>query len=75
MERQTLGVALLVMGVVLVLLSLSADLIGLGISPGIGLRQWGGTILGVILGALGWFLRKGSTRPIFRKRRTILQKS
>ena len=63
MERQTLGVALLVMGVVLVLLSLSADLIGLGSSPGFGLRQWGGTILGVILGALGWFLRQGSTPP------------
>jgi len=64
MERQTLGVAPLVMGVVLVLLSLSADLTGLGSSPGFGLWQWGGTILGVILGAWGWFLwRRSPSSP------------
>jgi len=53
MERRSLWWVLLVMGAVLLLLSLTADLIGLGRSPGFGLWQWGGTILGFILMVLG----------------------
>lgn len=64
MERQNFGVALLVAGAVLLLLFLTADLLGLGRSPSFGLRQWGGTIIGIVLGALGGFLwRRGKASP------------
>ena len=68
MKRQNLGMALFVIGPVLVLLSLMADNIGLGSSAGFGLWQWGGAILGILLVVLGGFLRGRSViergRPI-----------
>jgi hypothetical protein len=46
-------VVLLVAGVLLFLVSLSADVLGFGPSPGIGLKQLAGAVVGVILAAVG----------------------
>ena len=47
------AVALLVVGVLLFLISLSADALGFGPSPGIGLKQSAGAVVGVVLAAIG----------------------
>jgi len=46
-------VVLLVAGVLLFLVSLSADALGFGPSPGIGLKQLAGAVVGVVLAAVG----------------------
>jgi hypothetical protein len=60
MNQRTLGWGLLVIGVILLFVSLTADLLGVGRGPGFGRWQWGGTILGIILVVLGGFLRQRS---------------
>jgi hypothetical protein len=60
MERRSFWWVLFVISAALLLLSLTADLTGLGRSPGFGLWQWGGTILGIVLMGLGGFLRRRS---------------
>jgi hypothetical protein len=50
---RTRGIALLVVGVLLVVISLSADFLGFGPSPGIGLKQGAGAVVGVVLAAIG----------------------
>lgn len=47
------AVALLVGGVLLVVISLSADFLGFGPSPGIGLKQSAGAVVGLVLAAIG----------------------
>ncbi len=48
-----------VVGALLLLLSLLADLIGLGPSPGFGLWQVGGSLAGLALAGVGfWLMRK-----------------
>ena len=46
-------VVLLVAGVLLFLVSLAADALGFGPSPGIGLKQLAGAAVGVIFAAVG----------------------
>jgi hypothetical protein len=53
------GAFLLVLGVVLLVLSLLADLIGVGLNPGFGYRQIIGVVLGVIAVIRGiWLLKR-----------------
>lgn len=56
---RTRGLTLLVVGVLLAVISLAADLLGFGPSPGIGLKQGAGAVVGVVLAVTGWVqLRK-----------------
>jgi hypothetical protein len=50
------GIVLLVVGIVLLVLSLVADPIGIGGSPGFGYYQIGGAIVGAILTVVGLVL-------------------
>lgn len=50
------NVILLVVGVGLLLASLSADVIGIGDDPGFGKQQTMGTIAGALLAAIGVYL-------------------
>lgn len=60
MSSKTLGVVLLVSGVLLFLVALSADSLGLGSHPGVGLKQTAGAVVGVILAAIGMRSLRGS---------------
>jgi len=54
--KKTAGIVLLVVGIIVLLLSLVADPIGIGGSPGFGYYQIGGTIVGAILTVVGLVL-------------------
>ena len=56
MDKKSWGMVLLGAGVVILLLSLAADMIGIGGAPGFGVKQIIGTIAGVIVIAVGYFL-------------------
>ena len=53
MSKKTVGAALLVVGVLLFLISAAADPLGIGGSPGIGIKQVAGIVVGVVLAAIG----------------------
>jgi hypothetical protein len=55
-RKKIVGVALLVAGAILLILSLIADPIGIGGSPIFGYKQIGGVIVGVLAAAVGLFL-------------------
>ena len=56
MSKKMIGIVLMVVGVVVVIVSLGADMMGLGATSGLGLWQALGTVLGVIIVAVGaWF--------------------
>ena len=54
-NKKTIGVVLLAVGVVLLIVSLAADSIGIGL-PGFGLKQIAGSIAGVIVAIVGFVL-------------------
>jgi hypothetical protein len=54
-NRKTIGIALLAVGVILLIVSLVADVIGIGL-PGFGLKQIAGTVAGVIVAVIGFVL-------------------
>ena len=54
--KKTVGIVLLVVGIVVLVLSLAADPIGIGGSPRFGYQQIIGTIAGVIVAVVGLFL-------------------
>lgn len=54
--RKIAGIVLLVLGIVILILSLIADLVGIGVSPMFGYRQIIGTVAGVIVAAVGLVL-------------------
>jgi len=56
MEAKTAGIVLLVVGIVVLLLSLVADSIGIGGSPGFGPYQIAGAIVGAIVTVVGLVL-------------------
>ena len=56
MNKKTLAIIMLVVGIILLLLSLVADIIGIGSSPIFGTNQIIGTIIGVILAVVGFVL-------------------
>jgi len=55
-SKKTVGIVLLVVGIVVLLLSLGADVIGLGGWLGFGPRQIVGTVVGAIVTVVGLFL-------------------
>ena len=58
-NTKTIGRILLVVGVLLLVVSILADVVGLGLSPGFGLRQIVGSIAGLALAGVGfWLMRK-----------------
>lgn len=58
MNNKTLGTVLLVAGVILLLASLTADMIGIGeAADAFGIRQIAGAVIGVVAVAVGFFLR------------------
>ena len=56
MNKKNLGIALLVVGIVVLLLSLTADMIGIGGAPGLGIKQILGAGTGVVVAVVGFFL-------------------
>jgi len=56
-----MGMLLIVGGVVLLSLSLGADLIGIGSHPGMHWKQWGGTIEGPAFALVGFWLARGKS--------------
>ena len=56
LTNKTAPILVLVIGIGLLVLSLLADVIGLGANPGFGPRQTMGTIVGVIITAAGLYL-------------------
>ena len=54
-NRKTIGIALIVIGVVALIVSLAADVIGLGGAPGFGYKQIVGALVGVIVAAVGYY--------------------
>jgi uncharacterized RDD family membrane protein YckC len=54
-NKKTIGIVLLAVGVVLLIVSLAADSIGIGL-PGFGLKQITGSIVGVIIAVVGFVL-------------------
>jgi hypothetical protein len=56
MQKKALGFVLTVVGIIVLLLSLFADLIGIGGYPGIGTKQVVGIIVGVVIIVIGSIL-------------------
>ena len=59
-NKKTLGIVLIVAGVVVLLVSLAADVVGIGGAPGFGYKQIIGAIAGVIIAVVGlvYYTRK-----------------
>ena len=62
MSKRTLGIVLIVLGLLLVVVSLAADVIGLGNGTGLGWKQLLGAAVGVVvmLGGAWWMGRKSA---------------
>ncbi len=59
MNLKNIGRILFTVGVLLLIISLLVDVVGLGPSPGFGLRQIIGSIVGLALAGVGfWLMRK-----------------
>jgi len=56
MNKKTSGIILLVAGIVVLVVSLAADLIGLGSYAGFGYGQISGAVVGVIAAIVGYIL-------------------
>lgn len=59
MSKRSLGIATLVLGVLVFLVSLTADNLGLGSSPALGWKQITGAVVGVALAAYGMVQLRG----------------
>jgi len=62
MSEKTLGLVVLVIGVLLFLVSAFADALGIGGSPGIGWKQILGVIVGVAVAAYGLMKMRSGPR-------------
>ena len=61
MSKRTIGLIVLVAGLLLVILSITADAVGIGAEPGFGWKQTLGVILGVLVAAAAaWWTWKKS---------------
>lgn len=56
-NKKTMGIALIIIGVVLLIGSLTVDMIGLGGHVGFGRYQIAGIVLGVLVAGAGFVLR------------------
>ena len=56
MSKRTLGIALIILGLLLAIVSLAADALGIGNGAGIGWKQILGAVIGVLvaLGGVWW---------------------
>jgi hypothetical protein len=63
MNKNLTGIYLLVIGIIIIIISLVADIleianiIGLSQDQGFGPVQIGGVLVGIILGGIGWYLK------------------
>jgi hypothetical protein len=57
MNNRTIGVALIVIGVVLLIASLAADVIGIGGRAGFGRYQIAGIVVGFLATGVGLYMR------------------
>jgi hypothetical protein len=54
MSNQTLGVVLIIVGVLILTVSLLADVVGFGAQPGVtGWKQIAGAVVGLVVGVVG----------------------
>ncbi|MBI5838954.1 MAG: hypothetical protein HZB19_02520 [Chloroflexi bacterium] len=58
-NKKTIGIALLAVGAVLLIGSLTADAIGIGSATGFGYKQIVGAVAGVIFAVVGFVLYSG----------------
>jgi hypothetical protein len=56
MDKKKWGIVLLIVGVALLILSLGADMFGLGTVAGFGYKQIAGSIAGIIIAVIGYIL-------------------
>ncbi len=57
-RKRTIGLILLIVGMVVLIISVAADAIGLGSDPGFGNQQTAGTALGAIAAIIGAILMR-----------------
>jgi hypothetical protein len=62
MSKRTLGIIMIVLGVLLAIVSLSADALGIGNGAGIGWKQILGAVVGVLIAAGGAWWGWGKAR-------------
>ena len=62
-SKKILSTLLLLVGIVLLVVSVLADVIGIGRSPEFGYTQIGGVVLGAIVAILGWVLLRKKAPP------------
>ena len=74
LDKRTASIILLIVGIGLLVISLSADVIGIGDDPGFGRQQIMGTVVAVVLTAVGltltfkakWDAMKAALSRLFR---------
>ena len=59
MSKRTIGIGLIVLGVILLIVSLAADSLGIGGAPGIGMKQLAGAVVGLVIAIVGGWLMMG----------------
>jgi hypothetical protein len=55
-KKRTIGLALLIGGIIVLIISVAADAIGLGHDPGFGNQQTAGTVAGAVVAIVGAIL-------------------
>jgi hypothetical protein len=55
MDKKRWGIVLLAIGIILLVLSLMADVIGIGVGPGFGRNQILGSLAGIVAAGIGLF--------------------
>lgn len=58
MPKKTISLIAIILGVILALISLTADYIGIGSYPGINYAQLGGIVAGILIILFGFWLRR-----------------
>ncbi len=61
-NRKVIGYVLLVVGILLMALSFTADRIGIGGTPGFGYRQGLGSVIGAFVAAAGFYFASGNRK-------------
>ena len=56
MDKKKWGIVFLIVGLILLILSLGADMFGLGSVAGFGYKQIAGSIAGVVMAVIGYIL-------------------
>jgi len=56
MQKKVLSFVIIGVGIIILLVSLFADVIGIGSSPGFGTKQAIGAVIGAIIGIIGFIL-------------------